>query len=200
MSEDKVMDWDGLYQEGTTPWQRRDLNPAFIHWRHTHLHKPCHILVPGCGTSPEVVELARMGFHVTALDLSPTAIEKQREMLKEARVSATLEVDDVLTWMPEHHFDLIYEQTCLCAITPHDRHFYHQQLRHWLKPEGSLLALFMQTGEAGGPPYDCPVPDMKVLFSDEHWHWPEPPYFQSPHSGEMFEYAVELKRHERPVV
>lgn len=198
MAEDKIMDWDGHYQEGHTPWQRRDLNPAFVHWRHTYLHKPCRILVPGCGTSPEVVELARMGFDVTALDLSQTAIDRQREMLEKARQRATLEVDDVLTWMPEHHFDMIYEQTCLCAIDPHDRHHYHQQLRHWLKPEGTLLALFMQNEEANGLPHHCSIHDMKELFTDEHWHWPNPPFFEAPHSDGLYELAAVLTRHEIP--
>jgi hypothetical protein len=86
--------------------------------------------VPGCGTSPEVVEFARLGFDATALDLSQTAIDKQSEYLAQTRQTATLEVDSVLTWMPEHHFDMIYEQTCLCALEPHDRHYYLQQLRH----------------------------------------------------------------------
>ena len=191
-------DWEALYQEDRTPWQRKGLNPAFDYWRHQHLFQPCRILVPGCGTSPEVVELARLGFDVTALDLSQTAIDKQREYLSQTRQTATLEVDSVLTWMPEHHFDMIYEQTCLCALELHDRHHYVQQLRHWLKPDGTLFALFMQTGEEGGPPYDCPILKMEELFSGEHWRWPDPPFFESHHSGQMFELGVVLKRHDRP--
>jgi hypothetical protein len=29
----------------------------------------------------------------------------------------------------------------------------------------------MQTGQAGGPPYDCPMPAMKKLFADRLWDW-----------------------------
>ena len=53
---------------------------------------------------------------------------------------------------------------------------YVASLRRWLKPGGRLFMLFMQTGRRGGPPYDCPIPDMRALFAD--WIWPdtlEPP-------------------------
>ena len=197
--EEKGPDWDDMYKEGEVPWQRTELNPAFDHWRHEKVLKPCRILVPGCGTSPEIVELARAGFDVTALDISKTAIEEQKRMLDDAQQSATLVVDDVLTWMPLHGFEMIYEQTCLCALHPEDRHHYHHQLRHWLKPEGKLLALFMQTGRKDGLPYDCPLEEMKDLFTEEHWHWPSPPYFQSKHSDGLYEIAVVLTRHELPL-
>ena len=199
MPDSPTLDWDSFYQDGSRPpWQRSELNPAFEHWVYKQIVKPCRILVPGCGDSLEVVEFARAGFDVTALDISKSAIDLQRQHLKDARLHATLENEDVLTWMPAHAFDAIYEQTCLCALLPEDRHHYHHQLRHWLKPEGKLLALFMQTGKSEGPPYDCPLDDMRELFTAEHWRWPEPPYFQSPHHGAMHELGVILTRHEVP--
>ena len=47
---------------------------------------------------------------------------------------------------------------------------YEAQLRRWLRPNGQLFILFMQTGKADGPPFDCPIPAMKTLF--ERWIWP----------------------------
>ncbi len=186
--------WDALFQEGRTPWQREGLNPAYHNWKKYGTLVPGRILVPGCGGSHEVLALAQAGFDVTALDLSETAIAYQREHLDEAGLEAQFETDDVLTWIPNHTFDMIYDQTCLCALVPSDRHHYERQLHLWLKHEGKLLMLFMQTGEEGGPPYDCHLGDMHELFPEERWHWSAPPYFRSNHSGQMYEYAVVLTR------
>ncbi len=199
MADDRTLDWDALYRKGERPaWQRDELNPAYEYWLHKKNLKPCRLLIPGCGDCMEVVEFARAGFDVTAIDLSETAINLQKAHLEESRQNARLEVDDVLTWMPAHQFDMIYEQSCLCALKPEDRHHYHHQLRHWLRPEGKLLALFMQTGKPDGPPYDCPIEDMEELFSPTHWRWEEPPYFHSPHFKGFHEFAVILTRHEVP--
>ncbi len=43
----------------------------------------------------------------------------------------------------------------------------------WLRPGGQLFALFMQTGQPGGPPFDCPLTAMRALFASERWEWPE---------------------------
>lgn len=51
---------------------------------------------------------------------------------------------DVLTYQPDKPFDAIYEQTCLCALHPDHWVDYARQFRQWLKPQGSLWALFMQ--------------------------------------------------------
>ena len=59
-----------------------------------------------------------------------------------------------------------------------------------------MLALFMQTNDDGGPPYHCPIPDMKELFTADHWRWPDPPYLEAPHHGDLYEIGVVLKRHE----
>jgi hypothetical protein len=55
----------------------------------------------------------------------------------------------VLTWCPEQPFDAIYEQTCLCALHPDHWAAYARQLHAWLRPAGTLWAMFMQTLAAG---------------------------------------------------
>ena len=43
------------------------------------------VVVPGCGRGHEVVELARRGFEVTAIDFAPAAIEALSTKLAEQR-------------------------------------------------------------------------------------------------------------------
>lgn len=189
-----MLDWDECYRDGRWPWQREGLNPAFQTWLEDGRFAGKRVLIPGCGGSTEGLELAKSGADVTLLDLSDTAIAMQRKRFDEAGVSATLQVGNVLTWSAEHPFDVIYEQTCLCALEPSDRAAYVANLAHWLAPTGTLLALFMHTNREGGPPFHCPLADMRELFGDAVWRWPDSPYLHVPHSPGLFEVGVTLTR------
>ena len=159
--------WESRFQENRTPWERGDLNPAFLAWRGSGALMPCRILVPGAGRSPEPRALADAGFDVVALDLADSAVQAQAARLGAARAVR----GDVTTWRPDTPFDAVYDQTCLCALPPALWPAYEAQLRSWLRPGGRLFMLFMQTGRDGGPPFDCPIPAMRRLF--QAWEWPD---------------------------
>jgi len=160
--------WERRFQDGTTPWERDGLHPAFLAWQASGALAPCRILVPGAGRSREPAALARDGFDVTALDLADSAIQVQHDRLGPGRAVQA----DVTTWQPPQAFDAIYDQTCLCALPPPLWPAYEAQLRRWLRPNGRLFILFMQMGRPGGPPFDCPIPTMRALFAG--WTWPDP--------------------------
>lgn len=159
--------WETRFQENRTPWERGELNPAFHAWRASGLLAPCRILVPGAGRSPEPAAFLAEGFDVVTLDLAESAVRTQAERLGAARAV----LGDVTRWMPDQPFDAIYDQTCFCALPPALWPAYETQLRRWLRPNGHLFILFMQTGKWGGPPYDCPIPTMRGLFVA--WQWPD---------------------------
>jgi len=169
MSTTQVIDWESRYQEGRTAWERPALNPAFVAWRQSGELAPCRILVPGAGRSAEPAVLACAGFDVTVLDVAPSAVAAQRAQLG---ASAYVVEADVFAWDPAEPFDAIYDQTCLCALPPDHLAEYEQRLARWLRPGGLLLVLFMQTGAESGPPFDCPIPRMRTLFTPERWVWP----------------------------
>ena len=193
--------WDLRFAEGNTPWDRGAANPQLGIWLASQVLKRCHILVPGCGSGYEVVELARAGFDVTALDYSPLAIERTRASLKAAGQHAALVEADALSWLPQRPYDAIYEQTCLCALYPDHWRAYADQLHRWLKPGGKLFALFVQFPRPGaadgaieGPPYHCDINAMRALFPDPLWSWPKPPYQRTTHPRGLAELAVILER------
>lgn len=177
--------WESRFQEGRTPWERGELNPAFLAWRASGTLAPCRILVPGAGKSPEPASLLAAGFDVVALDLAESAVREQQARLGAARAV----MGDVTLWQPDAAFDAIYDQTCLCALPPALWLAYEAQLRRWLRPGGRLFILFMLTGREGGPPFDCPLPAMRSLFSA--WTWPDALPAPLPHGlGTMEQPAV----------
>lgn len=194
MNEEKSRYWDDKYQTGMPGWDRRGVSPALLHWLDAGMLSPCRLLIPGCGHGHEVVELARRGFTVHAVDIAPTPLSRLRMILAKEGLDARLIQADVLHWQPDALFDAIYEQTCLCALAPQEWPLYAAQLYGWLRPGGLLFALFMQTGRFGGPPYHCALEDMRSLFPSEHWQWVEPPHREIPHPNGLFEYAAVLQR------
>lgn len=184
--------WEARYREGRTGWQRAGISPALVGWLADGTLKPCRILVPGAGRSHEPLHLAQAGFHVTTLDIAPTAVEHQRTALA-PRAGTALE-GDVLSFLPGEPFDAIYEQTCLCALPPARLAEYAAQLAAWLRPGGVLAALFMQTGREGGPPFDCPMPRMQALLPAGRWRWPARKWPEVRYDDGMFEIPVALIR------
>ena len=168
----QAIDWEARYRDGATGWERPGMNPAFTAWRDSGALKPCRILVPGAGRSPEPLALAEAGFTVTVVDASPSAIATQRARLQRLNVRAQVEQADLLTWNPAAPFDAIYDQACLCALPPAIWSDYATLLHRWLKPGGALFVLFMQTHSQGGPPFHCDLAHMHRLFPESHWVWP----------------------------
>ncbi len=166
----QVFDWERRYRDGTTPWESAALNPAFLAWQADGTLAPCRILFPGAGRSLEPAALVSSGFDVTVVDVAASAVAVQRERLG-ARGRA-IEAD-LLEWQADAPFDAIYDQTCLCALPPAIWPAYAARLAGWLHPGGRLFALFLQRGSEGGPPFDCSIPAMRVLFDRRHWTWPE---------------------------
>jgi hypothetical protein len=143
------------------------------------------------------VALAEAGFDVTAVDTAPSAVAMQRARFEALRVRATVVEADLLTWEPAAPFEAIYDQTCLCALTPALWPDYAARLRGWLLPGGRLFVLFMQTGHPGGPPFDCPLPGMRRLFDAAAWEWPEYLPNRVEHSAGRFEQPAVLVHNPR---
>ncbi len=181
--------WESRYREQLTGWERGTLNDALHDWLAGGHLQAGKIIIPGCGRSPEPVALAELGFEVIGLDFAPSAIAHQERQLKQLPTGVKLHFEqaDVLTYLPKESVDAIYEQTCLCALQPEYRTSYEQQLYRWLRPGGKLFALFMQTGEPDGPPFDCPLDEMQILFNKERWQWLDEGQITSVHSEQKTE-------------
>ncbi len=173
-------DWESLYQAQDTGWDRGETSPALL----TFIEKGAlddakAVFIPGCGRGYEVVELARRGFVVTALDLAPSAVMHLKQTLKAEGLQAEVLCMDMFEYNIPQAFDVVYEQTCLCAIEPSERKAYAAKLYEWLKPKGKLLFNMMQTGDESGPPFHCDWRDMRKLFPVEQWVWQEEPPFMT---------------------
>lgn len=188
-------DWESRYQQGETGWDRGAVSPSLTAWLAGEgLTEASRILVPGCGRGHEVVHLAELGYTVTGIDIAPSAVNHLQQVLADKSLSAEVLLADLFDYAPDEPFDAVYEQTCLCAIQPEQREAYEAKLVEWIRPGGTLFALFMQTGAEGGPPFHCGLLAMRRLFPESRWAWPVCDPVFTPHRNGRFELGYQLTR------
>ncbi|WP_217909824.1 methyltransferase domain-containing protein [Pseudenhygromyxa sp. WMMC2535] len=155
MNEDESRAWNSRYAEGTTHW---DLGgaPPVLEQLIARQRGRRRVLVPGAGHGHDALAWAAAGHEVVALDFAPLAVASMRERASQRGVS--LEVLEADVTRPPASlragFDLVWEQTCLCALEPQLRRPYLEQMAAVLHPEGRMVALLWSHGREGGPPYD----------------------------------------------
>lgn len=161
--------WEQRYRDGNTPWDLGGPPPALIDalGRAPLQDAGRRVLVPGAGFGHDALALARAGHHVTAVDIAPSPCGALR--VRAARVGLEVEVleADVLA-LPaalRGAFDLVWEQTCLCALAPEDHSRYVDSMARALRPEGRYLGLFWHHGQPAGPPHDMPPERVRALFA-----------------------------------
>ena len=198
--------WEQRFARGDTPWDRGAPGPQLQKWIDDGvIAAGQRVLVPGCGAGHDVVALAQARFDVTGVDYAAGALDLARAALRragdEAMRCTQLVEADVTTWQPAQHFDVVYEQTCWCALHPDHWAAYAAQLARWLAPGGRLLLLAMQAprpgaaeGRVEGPPYHLDIHAVRALLPGRDWDWPAPPYARVPHPVGIGELAIALRR------
>ncbi len=148
-------DWEGRYQADDTPWNLGRASPHLEALIVSIAETGLRVLVPGAGHGHDAVAWARAGHVVTALDIAPSAVDAGREVMEAAGVSFDWLLGDLLA-LPEDFlgaFDLVWEQTCLCALPPERRSDYARAVASVLRPGGMFRALLWEHGKDGGPPW-----------------------------------------------
>jgi len=151
--------WCKRFGEGTTPWDAGKVPAAFAEFI-ARQPAPLNTLIPGCGSAWEASHLAELGWPVTALDFSPVAIEKAREVLGNATTIETtagprvdLVCADFFTFTPGQRLDLIYERAFLCALPRKLWADWGRRVAELLPAGGRLAGFFFLCEQPKGPPF-----------------------------------------------
>lgn len=95
----------------------------------------------GCGAGTDSVFLAKQGWDVTSLDFIPKAIEMTTGRAKDAGVSVTTAVADVLDWQPKHKYDLVLDHGLLHNMNPGNHPIYRQQIFKFMSDDADFVIL-----------------------------------------------------------
>ena len=154
--------WCKRFGNGVTPWDAGTTPAALCDFAQRQ-PAPLRTLIPGCGSAWEAAWLAGLGWPVTALDFSPTAVTKARDVLGDAS-PVELVCADFFTYRPAQAPQLIVERAFLCALP---RKLWPEWARHIaeLLPAGGLLAgFFFLCEQLKGPPFGIQGDELEALL------------------------------------
>ena len=165
-------DWNMLYKNenvDSMPWYSKDLDSDLkeeIIRRNLATVKnkkfSSKILDLGTGPGTQALYLSKLGFDVTASDLSEYAIEKAKLLSNDVNFI----VDDILNSnLKENEFDYVFDRGCFHVISIDNRKRYVAIIKRILKDGGILfLKCFSESepGEIG--PYRFSSSKIKELF------------------------------------
>lgn len=164
-------DWNARYATDDDRWTLPGAPPVLERLIQSYQipgdRKRHRVLVPGAGRGHDAFAWAQAGHEVVALDFAPLAVAAMRERVREQGVFIDVREADVTAPPVElrGHIDLVWEQTCLCALPPAQRRPYLEAMATILRPSGlrpggSMIALLWHHdaphANEGGPPYDMP--------------------------------------------
>jgi SAM-dependent methyltransferase len=151
-----VAHWNDRYDKGNTPWETGRPSSELERVVAEAPIRPCRALELGCGTGASAVWLAGQGFDVTALDLSPLAIEHACRRAAETGVGVRFLAADVLQPPVElaGPFDFFFDRGCYHVVRRVDVGAYRETLRRLIRPGGLGLVLAGNAREphSPGPP------------------------------------------------
>ena len=145
--------WDDDYRTGQTPWDVGFPDPRLVEAASRGVLPRGRALDIGCGTGTDARYLAGCGWEETAVDLSPTAIERARAGGGRIR----FEVHDILTApAPNGPYDLVFDRGCLHVFDEAaERARFAEVVAGALAPGGQWLSL---AGSTEGPARDFGPP------------------------------------------
>jgi len=125
------------------PWNIEAPPDALIELVKSGKLKPCKTIDLGCGAGNYGIFLASIGFDVTGVDISQTAIKLARENAEKKGVNSKFIVADVLGNLDEIKgtFDFAYDWELLHHIFPEERKKYVENVHRILNPRGKYLSV-----------------------------------------------------------
>ena len=154
--------WDERYSDAVPVYGTRP--NAYLEKQSARLKPGSNILVPADGYGRNGHWLAKQGFDVHTVDLSPVGVERSRKAAREAGLTLKIEQADLSTWhWPVREFDAV--AAIFLHLPPEFRSKVHPAMLCALKP-GGILILESFTPEqlqfhSGGPK------DASLLYTPE---------------------------------
>lgn len=146
--------WTNIYQTEDPKWELNQPAPALADMIPRLKLPKSRVLVLGCGSGNDAALFAEQGHVVTAVDISPEAIERGKKKYAHLTNITWIEAD-IFKLGREHtqSYDIVFEHTCYCAIDPSKRNDLIKMWKQFLIPQGHLLGVFFAMERKLGPPF-----------------------------------------------
>ena len=138
----ELPDWETLYQNEPIekmPWFYEALDHDFANTLTQLNLTQGHLLDLGTGPGTQAIILAKMGFTVTATDISSSAIMKATQRSLEQQSKVNFIQDDILNSQLQKTFQIILDRGCFHVMHAEQRESYLKTTYRLLEPKGYLL-------------------------------------------------------------
>ena len=144
--------WDERYERHDAPWDTNRPSNQLQRIIGEYNILPCRVLEFGCGTGANAVFLAQQGFDVTALDISPLAVEQARAKVQAAGVNVKLLAADVLK-LPDlgPPFPFAFDRGVYHGIRQENLGGFLDVLKRVVAPGGMYLTMAGNANEVSPP-------------------------------------------------
>jgi SAM-dependent methyltransferase len=166
MSDSKAVEfWNSRYLAGEIPWDFGGVPDALTRFLQSE-KTPLSVLIPGCGLAHEVQAFSTVGWKAIAIDFSTAAVAAARKRIG-SLADSVIHGDFFTHDFSGSKFDVVYERTFLCALSPTLRPAYAQRVAELLKPDGRLIGLFYcdQVDDPDGPPFPIDLKELNALLN-----------------------------------
>jgi SAM-dependent methyltransferase len=155
--------WTARYAAGKTPWDFGGV-PSALKSFLERSSVPGTVLIPGCGSGYEIQAFHAAGYDVSAIDFSPAAVDQAKRVL--GSLAERVILGDFFTYdFGQRRFDLLYERTFLCSMTPTRWPEYVNRMADLLLPGGRLIGVFLYgQRRSSGPPFPITQSEAEQLF------------------------------------
>lgn len=167
--EREFSDWEKLYQDQaveTMPWYSPHLDPDFKQALIELAISSGRVLDMGAGPGTQAIELAKMGYSVTATDISATAVELAAAKAAALGLEIDWRQDDVLNTRLAGDFDCVFDRGLFHVLPIDQRDLYARTIHGLLVSDGYLLLkCFSDKETSPGGPHRLSPADIEAVFS-----------------------------------
>lgn len=156
--------WDEMYTNRIASWRG---NPNVHLVNYAQNLNPGHALDIGCGDSGDAIWLAKHGWQVTSVDISPIVLARAKDLAIETNVedSITYVQQDLTQTFPRGDFDLISAQFFHSPIE-FDRANIFKQAANALNADGILLIVDHGAVPPWSDHHDHEFPSGKEIYEE----------------------------------
>jgi len=167
----KKDDWEEKYLHVDIPWDVGEPEKELVRLVESGYLKPTdNVLDLGCGTGTDSIYLAKKGFQVVGIDISPSAVKKAETKAKNDQVTAQCHFyprDALDLSFLKSKFDFVFDKTCLGGIDSPRRGEYVRSVKEVLAPSAKFLLIAISDSDSSKDPGNLSQNDIQNLFGAE---------------------------------
>jgi len=163
--------WDEIYSYGPQiqrlPWFTNDLDSDLREELNCRNIRGGKFLDIGTGPATQAIQLSKLGFEVTATDISQRAIMRARSLSQDVKFIADDILDSRLS-KDGYLFDYIFDRGCFHTLNPKYRSQYVTQVKKLMARRALFFLKTFSSKQPPGPgPYRFSVDTIREYFSKE---------------------------------